>query len=436
MKTPFLRALGSLPGVLLTGLLLFGWEEGGDVDREMPPASSSSGSGSEDVPGMSPEVDPEAVDALSEALAQPDPFETARSLGELLPRLSPAALPAVQDALGDPGRDLDPVEFDLLLRFWALHAPEDATRWTFVHAQPIYRMSATRAVVEAWAEADPAAALVGVEGALATLDKEVGQIAETALIRGWFQSDREGVESYVEGLGIGVKRQRAILAYALALAAADGSDAVIRWAEGIPEDDERYKLAVYRQLVSALSLVDMPAAVRFCDAHCDGPYSKGLRNLLARNRLRSGENGGEVIEWVGRSADETESQRQLKKRALSSAFGFWAFMDRESAVDWMRAQLAEEEADRLPWLPSLYGAYARQIAGTATEESIGWAERIEDENERERTLVRIVRYWMEQDEAAAGAWLEQSDLSDFAREQVRSSQAPLYLPSVDEEDEG
>ncbi|MHA7840105.1 MAG: hypothetical protein ACX98W_21795, partial [bacterium] len=108
MKTPFLRALGSLSGVLLTGLLLFGCEEGGDVDREMPPASSSSGSGSEDVPGMSPEVDPEAVDALSEALAQPDPFETARRLGELLPRLGPAVLPAVQDALGDPGRDLDP----------------------------------------------------------------------------------------------------------------------------------------------------------------------------------------------------------------------------------------------------------------------------------------------------------------------------------------
>jgi hypothetical protein len=365
---------------------------------------------------------------LATALHDSDPYARARSLGALLPTLGPEAVPEVKQTLDEFRLDLGAVEFELLLRFWASHEPAAATAFTFKQASPLYRNAAARTAIETWAEADPAAAVVAVESALKEANEEIARVAQMALVQGWFQTDRPGLEKYIYGLGSGIKRQRAIFAYVLALAAAEGSEAAIRWAESIPEDDTRYKLAVYRQVMTALAWADMAAAMRFCDAHCDGPYGKGLRNVLARTRLRNGEYGGDVVEWVARVPDgDEEQQRANKTHSLWVAYATWAYRERESALDWMEQKIAEAEEPE-PWVRQLYGEYARQLAEDSPEEAIQWAERVEDETNRERTLIRIARFWRTQDEEAAEAWLSQSSLSEQAREQARNTQIPDNLP--------
>jgi len=366
-------------------------------------------------------------EGLAAALRDPDPYARARSLGALLPTLGAEAIPEVRKALDEFRLDLGAVEFELLLRFWASHEPAEATAWTFKRASPLYRNAASRTVIETWAAADPAAAVVAVESAVAEADEEIARIAELALVQGWFQKDRPGLEHYIYGLGSGVKRQRALFGYALALAAAEGSDAAIRWSEGIPEGDKRYKLEVFRQLVSALAWADMPAAARFCDAHCDGPFGSGLRNVLIRTRLRNGEYGGDVVEWVARVPELDEEQRKNRRHSLWVAYATWAYQDRESAVAWMAEKTAGPEEPE-PWVRQLYGEYARLLAVDSPEKAISWAERVEDDEERELTLVRIARFWRKQDEAAAEAWLSQSTLSERARDQARNTKLPDHLP--------
>jgi hypothetical protein len=377
-----------------------------------------------------PPPDPSALPSggsLADALRDPDPYARARSLGALLPTLGPEAVPEVQRALDEFRLDLGAVEFELLLRFWASQEPAEATAWTFKHASPLYRIAAARTVIEIWAAADPAAAVVAVESATAEASEDVARVGQLALVQGWFRTDRPGLEKYIYGLGSGVKRQRSLFAYVLALAAAEGSDAAMRWGESIPEDDPRYKLEVYRQLMSALTWADMPAAGRFCDAHCDGPFGKALRNVLVRTRLRSGEYGGDVVEWVARVPERGEEQRANKRHSLWVAYATWAYRDRESALDWMVQKIAEAEEPE-PWVRFLYAEYARQLAADSPEEAIQWAERVEDEADRELTLVRIARFWRTQDEEAAEAWLSQSSLSEQAREQARNTKMPNYLP--------
>jgi hypothetical protein len=368
----------------------------------------------------------QATTSIAEALQDPDPYARARSLGALLPTLGSESLPEVKEALDNFRLDLGAVEFELLLRFWASQEPAEATAWTFKHASPLYRTTSARTVVEIWAKADPTAALVAVEDALPQSDEEVARVVQMSLVRGWFKADRPGLEQYIYSLGSGLKRQRAIFSYLLSLAAAEGSDAAIAWAEAISEEDVRYKLAVYRQLMSALAWADTDAAMRFCDVHCDGPYGKGLRNVLVRKRLRDGENGGEIVEWVARVPETSERQRENKTHSLWVAYSTWAYRERQAAMAWMRDQIAAEEPE--PWLPLLYAEYARQLAPDSPEEAIGWAERVEDENDRERTLVRIARAWRKQDESAAEAWLAQSSLSERARAQARDTSQPTYLP--------
>ena len=103
-----------------------------------------------------------------------------------------------------------------------------ATIWTFKRASPRYKIAASQTVIEIWASKDPAAALVAADNALRLADENVARAVRTALVRSWFQADRDGLERYIYELGSGFKRQRAIFTYALILAAEEESEAVAR----------------------------------------------------------------------------------------------------------------------------------------------------------------------------------------------------------------
>lgn len=389
--------------------------------------------GSQTTPPTLPSAaDARGVDQGSEArlnavLQSRDPYERARLLGELLPELDAEAIPLVESVLDRFRLHLGPVDFDLLIRFWAEHDPKAATMWTFKRASPVYKTTASRTVIEVWAEKDPAGALVAAENALRDADIEVARAVQMALVRGWFETDRPGLDRYIYDLGAGIHRQRAIFAYALTVAEREGSDALIRWAEAVPEDDPRYKASVYQQVLSALSWSDMEAAVRFCNAQCDGPFGGRLRNVLIGTRLRNGDEGSEVVQWVANSRPTEEERLDLWKQQLWTSYAQWAFKEREKAVEWMREMLESEAPP--DWTGLLVGEFARQLSVDSPGDAIRWAEQIDDEGDRELTLIRIARRWRRQDEAAAEAWLADSPLSEQARTRARDLSQPDNLPT-------
>ena len=93
--------------------------------------------------------------------------------------------------------------------------------------------------------------------------------------------------------------------------------------------------------------------------------------------------------------------------------------DRDTALDWMKTTIANDDAP--DWVRYLYPRYVLQIAPESPREGMVWAERIEDEGRREAAMVFVAQIWRGVDEDAAEAWLEQSSLSDLAKEKARSS---------------
>ena len=128
---------------------------------------------------------------------------------------------------------------------------------------------------------------------------------------------------------------------------------------------------------------------------------------------------------MARVSEENDQQRQKKKHSQWIAYSTWAYRDREAALAWMAEQSPGEPE---PWVRSLIAEYARQLAADSPVEAIQWAERVEDDMDRERTLIRIARFWRTQDKEAAEAWLSQSSLSERAREHARDPGKPNYLP--------
>jgi hypothetical protein len=371
----------------------------------------------------------EALVPLTEALADPDPYARARSLGALLPTLGSDFVLEARRTLDDFPADLGAAEFELILRFWAAHEPKQAAEWSLGDgAPPQFQNLAVAMTVEIWAEADPESAVAGVGAANFSADLDLARITEKAVVQGWFKTDRAGLQKFIYQLPGGKTRQRFIATYLAALTGAEGSEAAIRWAESITEDNVRYKRAVYRQLVVGLARSNIAAAERFCDQHCDGPHGMGMRGILARRRLMGGEDGRIVIEWLAQVPEGDAVQQENWSHAVWLTYALWAKSDQHAALNWMREKLAVEEPE--PWLRVLYGEYARQLAADSPEEALQWAERVEEPAARERTMVRIARYWLTQDQVAADAWLNHSSLSKAAQIQARDLTQPIILPNL------
>lgn len=356
--------------------------------------------------------------ALSEAVRDRDPYSRARRLGTLLPTLGPEAVPAAKQTLEDRKVDLKATDIDLLVRYWATHQPEEASRWSVTQSPINYRAVAVFSALSAWAQADPQAAVrVGWPWAdIPTLES----IVPIALVRGWYAAnDPPALRKFLRDSPPDILSQRALAAYIRVVIETEGIAAVERWAESLPDgdDDKSYKVTVFSRVVDALSLLDVEAAVAWCNLHCDGPYGANMRSLIGRNWVLH--DGPAALAWLSTARPGTE--RDL---AVRLTFQLWTRTDREATLAWLADQTKTGEA--APWLRPVYPIYARLLSGDRPLDAIQWAERIENDQQREHVLIGVLRVWRHSDEAAAEAWMLQSSLSEGAREKVRSPvQEPL-----------
>jgi hypothetical protein len=348
-------------------------------------------------------------EALIDVLRDEDAFSRARRLGTLLPTLGPELVLAVKQALEDLTLDFGATEYELLLRYWATHQPEEASRWAVEESPAFFRKAAILSSFTLWAEADPYAAKSAAEK-WAKQRPDVRDVLPMALVRGWFAANPSDLAQFIQGLGVGLPRQRALYAYIRIAIQKQGPEAIMRWAESLPEDNETYKTAVYLKVASALQLFDHEAALRWCEAHCDGPHGQDLRGTIARRWVLS--DGAAALAWLSSAPKSPQTDF-----AVWISFEEWAQIDREAALAWM-ATRTTGELD--PWLQPILQAYAKLLAADSPAEAIGWAEQIENDNTRRFRLIEIARAWREVDEAASEAWLQQSSLSEEDREKVRA----------------
>jgi hypothetical protein len=367
-----------------------------------------------DVYRVEPEPPPPG-ETLAAVVRDPDPFSRARRLGALLPTLGPEAIPEVQAIFTNADLVLRGTDLELLVSFWAHHDPEAASRWAMRRAPHGYKIIAILASFSVWAERDPQAARRASEERIALIG-DAREAVQIALVRGWYRRDPEGLTQFIHELGMGIGRQRALSTFVREVIREQGPDALVRWAEGLPDDDDVYKKAAYRQVGVALPLFDHAAAIRWCEAHCDGPYGDGLRGLIARPWVLR--DGPAALAWLLQAPEGHE-----KNLAVRTAFSVWGQYDRDAALAWMAEQTA---AGPEAWMKPVLPVYARLLADDGSPlEAIEWAEQIESEEEREYVLTDVVRKWRRADEAAAEAWLLESSLSEAARARARGpAQAP------------
>jgi hypothetical protein len=310
---------------------------------------------------VSPPVEKQAIaapsriapaEALLELVREEDPYSRALRLGALLPMLGPEAVPLVKEIIRDPRLYLRATDLELLLRFWATHEPTEASRWALVKSPKAYRVAAIVSTFEPWAEADPHAARRASEQRVAQVG-DAHNAVQMALVRGWYRADPEGLAQYIQQLGVGFARLRALSTFLREMVQDQGADAAVRWAEAISDDDDAWKTAVYRQLGSALALFDHDAAMRWCEAHCDGPFGNNLRNIIAT--IWVSVDGPASLAWLSGAPEGHE-----RDMGVRHAFDAWGRRDRAAALAWMGDQTASGEM--AAWLRPALPVYTRLLS--------------------------------------------------------------------------
>jgi len=389
---------------------------GDSAPQPAPPAPSSA-------PAPAPPVAPAASEAtgapvesavrkeLAAIVRDQDTYSRARRLAALVPTLGPADVPAVKETLHDLRVDLKATDLDLLVRFWATHEPEAASRWAIKSSPLNYKTVATYAAVSQWAQMDPQKAIE-----IAWPWEEVPgleSIIPIAVVRGWYaRGNPADLQQFLRNLNPDILGQRAIAAYIRVMIETQGSEAAKAWAESLPSvgDDGGYKQMVFSRVVDILSQLDVQAAIAWCDIHCTGPYGKNMRDTISRNWALY--DGPASMAWLSTARPGTE--RDL---AVRLTFALWTRVDTTGATGWMDEQSKDGVAD---WLRPVLPVYAKVLSVQRPLDAVKWAQQIEHPLERDQILVGVVRMWRLNDAAAADQWLATANLSPELVERVNS----------------
>lgn len=351
----------------------------------------------------------DATPKLLAAIDERDDFERAAGLATLLSTLGPEALGDVKAILlQQRDADLGAIELVLLVRYWATHEPKEAVTWALFRSPIAYRLAVTIPAVEMLARTDPEAAVQAISPLTITGGGRTLEAAQVALIRGWFDGGHDGLERYIIGYGVGYDRQRTLNAYAREYLQRNGTDALMRWGEGLPEDVPKLRLEAFSQIATQLTLADPRAGVEWCNRHCDEDDGINVRKLVAQRW--GAVDGSAAMAW----ASTAQNPEQREWAVLAAQRGWWR-KDREGFTDWIEARKDATE----PWMDPAISRYAVWITIERPQDAIEWAKRIQDTVERESAYVMIIRKWRKKDEESALAAVDELEMSDSARERAR-----------------
>ena len=345
-------------------------------------------------PGQESNPDLSSLASFRASLEHPDALERSYRFHGFLQTLSP-------DEVGEAAQVLEAwnpwlVE-DELLNFmiaWARFDAPGAFGWARTRTGP-FQEQASAAALEAWAFHDPVAARRALESVDPTRERVV---LEEPFVAGWLKGGhRDGVMEYITERPPGNLRQRYTNLLTIELMW-DGFDAVVRWAESIPDDAPgAYKRMAFQKAANILATVDPIRASRWIELHLGQGYAEEAPNVMARRWLEI--DPPAALNWLA-----SLPRGEANDTALQTALRAWLSEAPKAAEAWVRTISEAGGGD---------AAIAVMISRHADDPptAIAWAERIRDPADQSRTIVRLARAWHRSDPEASERWLEENEPS-------------------------
>lgn len=353
---------------------------------------------------------PPDLDTFRAALAESDELERTYLLTSFLRTLRSEDMPSVLAEVEQHRAGFDSDQVRLLMLGWTRFDGPAAFETAWNWPTP-WKSILMEEAMHAWGYNDGPAALARCEQ---IEDVELQESLRQKVMAGWVSSrDRLGAAAYAAT--VSKPRRRTRLARRLAgEAMRDGPDAVIAWADAIPDDAPNdFKATAFSLGAGVVAKHDPARAAAWYERQMKHPYtSTALRTIASKwAQYHDPEN---LLEWM--TALPVEPERELERAdAVRTAYRIWAAEELEKAGAWLQSMPDGPARD------AAIDEMARATVDESPRAALHWAVQIEDKDLLRKRTLRYTRRWFVEDPGAARAWIEAADLTPEVREHIEEN---------------
>jgi hypothetical protein len=357
---------------------------------------------------------------LRAVLALPDALQRVAGIADTLDATDPGALPLVRAVFEDPNVATTVLDEEVFVAWWSGFDQRGPFEWVLENRRSAGGFSV---VFERWGQVDPIAAAGVLAGQVPGVQSEVPTAfmrdAQVALLRGWYQSGRPGLESYLISLdprkgGLAVMED-----FGRYLVSQLGAEGTIGFIESIPEQQAPLRSKIVFAMARPITRASPETGVELFEAYREEPGAWNLLIAVGEGWVEA-RGAQSAMEWVLEQGDHPR-----QRAAVSSVYRRWIRDDEEAALAWLEPRLE----DRVP--PELEGALVVYIGIKSQEDVLKALElrkKIRAGLVRRDVTLKILRDWRRRDPDAANAWIDQATtLSDYVRRQLEKEKGKTQL---------
>lgn len=255
-----------------------------------------------------------------------------------------------------------------------------------------------------WAAANPAEALAMLDNLPEALKNQRDEL--TASVVGGLADNNRGLATdLVLQLGRDGNAKASNLMDIVATQAlrADGPEAASRWSDSLP--DGPLKSTAMGRIAESYARKDPEGAARWVQASAGESYAAKAVEQIGGRWAQS--NPVAAVGWL-----ESLPAGNGQTAGLRNAFGDWEDRDPVAAGEYLKAMPQSPQRD------SSISGFATGYAWQNPQVAVAWAQEISDPALRESSLTWAGQVFYQRDPTNAMTWLENSGLSEKARQQV------------------
>ena len=367
----------------------------GDSGPETEAASETTSS------SLDPQLDPQLApsETLEEALLIPDTLLRIESVASLLRARTPDRLEETKITFERAVLDRGDLEYVLFIDWWARFAPIEAYRYTLQHLRTEYPRTVL-AAARAWARNDP-------EGAVASgffLDpkaptKNYRADMLDALVVGWFESGKPGLQEFLSGLSSLNDVTRGMRTYARLHVLREGTEETLEWTRepsGFPAEHHRLLLA---GALTVIAHQDPKLAASWLPvAEADGidiaSFAMRIAGAWAHHDPEA------AIEWVDTLPADRNRERAFQRVGMQ-----WNEAAPEAFAGWLESRAGLARLDSMRMI-SIRSEVRRAGYQPNWNHVMGRLDEVVNEGTRSSLRVWALQRWLFVEPVAAEAWIE------------------------------
>ncbi len=352
--------------------------------------------------------------ALRGVLSKTVPFERIAGVSQLLERLGQDELEVARAVFESPALAPSAADMAVFVAWWSRFDAPAAFGWTSQNA----KSGGSFAVVfEQWGRDDPvgAALLLGAGG---RVDAGFLQDSNVALLRGWLESGKPGMRSYLSSLAGSKSGVKVLESFGRIVVARRGPKGTIEYLDSLSGNEPQLMGKLLFAFARPITRASPEAGVALFERY-EG-QQLGVNLLISIGEGWVDARGGEsAMTWVWEQKDHPRL-----KAALGSVYRRWIKQDEEAAMSWM-----EERTDFIP--PELESALITYLGKKSQEDILRALELrkwIRQGLVRRDVTMKLLRDWRRRDPDAANEWIDNATtLSDYVREQLAEEKGKSQL---------